>query len=793
MKKIISKKWLRCLLLVLICLMAGLGTPKMTAEAAGNYYIRINKGTNVVTVYNSNGTPYRAFVCSTGAATPTGTYYTSQKLRWHELDGPVWGQYCTRITGHILFHSVWYYQNGNPATQSYAQYNRLGTTASHGCVRLTVGDSKWIYDNCPVGTRVEIFYGSSANDPLGKPGFLRMNGYMGWDPTDPDPRNPYAYQFPSINVSGKATTISCGSAFDYKAGIVAKDSAGNDITASMTYSGQVDTGKLGTYTVTYYITDALGRSTSASVTYTVVDTQKATISGIQKQVTKEYNSTFNIFNNNKVKAYTADNKNLTKKIKVQVKAPGSKSAKTYKKKTLKLTKTGTYRIYYTVTNPNNNKLTKETASVKVVDTKKPKLSGVKSEKKADYKSTMNLKKGVTAKLVSGKSMTSKITIKIKVPGSKKYKTLKDKGNNTVNYKKYCFKKVGTYTVQYTVKNPTSKKATVKTTKIKVADTAEPKLSGVKTARTANYNGVMDLSKGVKATLAVTKKDITKKLVIEIKAPGKSYRKLKSTGSESVNYKKYRFKSTGKYTVRYTVQNPNRKTNKKYAKTVKSMVITVTDVSKPTLAGVVNRTMEYDSTASLLEGISAKMASGPNITSSIIVKIKEPNSSNYVTLSKNGTEAANNSSIRYKFKKLGVYTVLYRIENPNRKTVYLEKTATVTVSDTAEPTITGVVASKTIEEGESLDLTAGVSASIPSNAALPVSITVDGQTAANAKNYVFPKAGTYQVTYTATNTTVNPVKSKEVTMTVIVKPAEIVTPENPDPDNPTSEIQNSLTP
>ena len=53
---------------------------KGEVKAAGPYTLQINKGTNVVTVFRSNGTPERAFVCSTGHDTPLGTFSTSQKL-----------------------------------------------------------------------------------------------------------------------------------------------------------------------------------------------------------------------------------------------------------------------------------------------------------------------------------------------------------------------------------------------------------------------------------------------------------------------------------------------------------------------------------------------------------------------------------------------------------------------------------------------------------------------------------------------------------------------------------------
>ena len=177
-----------------------------TARAEGNYYLKVNKTTNVVTVYTQDHKPYTAFVCSVGYATPLGTFYTPAKYTWWMLDGPSYGQYCTRITGSFLFHSVWYYQQ-DKTTQSYVQYNKLGTTASHGCVRLTTAAAKWIYDNCPIGTKVIIFNGSSSDDPLGKPSFIRVSTSVstGWDPTDPDPNNTYSTKStrPRIVVNGK--------------------------------------------------------------------------------------------------------------------------------------------------------------------------------------------------------------------------------------------------------------------------------------------------------------------------------------------------------------------------------------------------------------------------------------------------------------------------------------------------------------------------------------------------------------------------------------------------------------
>ena len=361
-------------------LLSAVSLDKGVAQAAGGYTIKINKATNVVTVYR-NGAPDRAFVCSTGNATPIGTFNTSQKLRWHVLDGPSYGQYCTRIVAGVLFHSVWYYANGDYNSQSYVQYNKLGTTASHGCVRLTVADAKWIYENCPLGTSVTVFWGSSADDPLGKPEAIKIPakyGSRGWDPTDPMAGNPYSGLRPSINVSGAQTNVEYGSVFNPFAGIAAYDSLGNDITRRLTYSGSVDTKKFGSYQLTYNVVDALGRSASSSVTYKVVDSSEAIIKGVKKSVKKEYNATLNLRKN--VKAYTADKRSLTDKIKIKVIYPKSKNEKPYKKSTIKLKKLGTYKFIYYVSNPNNGLVTKATMKVTVKDTKKPKLTGVAQKK-----------------------------------------------------------------------------------------------------------------------------------------------------------------------------------------------------------------------------------------------------------------------------------------------------------------------------------------------------------------------------------------------------------------------------
>ena len=133
--------------------------------------------------------PVYACPCSVGVdgRTPTGTYKVYSHLRWHELVGPTWGQWCCHFAPSYLFHSLPYDRPNDPNSLQKDVYNQIGTAASHGCVRLVAEDAKYIYDHIPNGGQVEIFYGTEADDPLGRP----ERPYIGeweesYDPTDPE-------------------------------------------------------------------------------------------------------------------------------------------------------------------------------------------------------------------------------------------------------------------------------------------------------------------------------------------------------------------------------------------------------------------------------------------------------------------------------------------------------------------------------------------------------------------------------------------------------------------------------
>lgn len=165
------------------------------------YCFAVNTSQNIVIAYQQDedgifNQPVKAFVCSCGkesSPTKKGVFKTSDRYMWRQLNGGVWGQYATRITGQYLFHSV-PYEKKDPATLETAEYNKLGTNASAGCVRLAAHDAKWIKNRCPEGTIVYIYDGTDVREPLARPTPVKLNpadSRSCWDPTDPKEENPW--------------------------------------------------------------------------------------------------------------------------------------------------------------------------------------------------------------------------------------------------------------------------------------------------------------------------------------------------------------------------------------------------------------------------------------------------------------------------------------------------------------------------------------------------------------------------------------------------------------------------
>jgi lipoprotein-anchoring transpeptidase ErfK/SrfK len=120
-------------------------------------WLRVALSNQNVTIFDSDDKIVESFICSTGKDgedTPVGTFTVNDKGKsFFNKTYQMGAYYWTQFDGDFLFHSVPFDKN---KTINVAEAAKLGNKASHGCVRLSVDDAKWIYDNVPKGTKVVI-------------------------------------------------------------------------------------------------------------------------------------------------------------------------------------------------------------------------------------------------------------------------------------------------------------------------------------------------------------------------------------------------------------------------------------------------------------------------------------------------------------------------------------------------------------------------------------------------------------------------------------------------------------
>jgi hypothetical protein len=177
-------------------------------EESSIYQIRVNRAANCVTIYEKDETgeytvPVRSFACSTareGKVTPLGEFKTYNYYNWLLMVDGSYGRYAVRFNKKILFHSV-PYNSTNADDLEEGQFNLLGEGASLGCVRLSLADEKWIYENCGMGTSVIVYDDAENPGPLGKPRQMKVDEnhpFSNWDPTDLSEENPWNTIRPSL-------------------------------------------------------------------------------------------------------------------------------------------------------------------------------------------------------------------------------------------------------------------------------------------------------------------------------------------------------------------------------------------------------------------------------------------------------------------------------------------------------------------------------------------------------------------------------------------------------------------
>jgi len=124
----------------------------------GNFRIDVNLTAQLVSVYY-NDNLIKSLKCSGGTAenpTITGTFATTQKIYYAWV--PKFNEgayYWVRFYGAYLFHSVPFDKSGNMIAE---EASKIGTPASHGCVRMALEDAKWFYETLPLGIKATIHY-----------------------------------------------------------------------------------------------------------------------------------------------------------------------------------------------------------------------------------------------------------------------------------------------------------------------------------------------------------------------------------------------------------------------------------------------------------------------------------------------------------------------------------------------------------------------------------------------------------------------------------------------------------
>ncbi len=194
-----------------------------------DYEVHINRAQNFTVVYAQDAmgeftVPVIKFTNSTGRNnwTPLGSYTIYEKYSdWKLMKGNVYTQGAVRFNHGVMSHSGYYYSM-DKGSLAWKEFNKLGQQASSGCVRSAAIDSLWIYNNCKLGTPMIVYDDPNDPGPFGELHTVKIpedSPYRGWDPTDPDPENPWREVRPILHLTsnganGKVLTLPLGSSIE---------------------------------------------------------------------------------------------------------------------------------------------------------------------------------------------------------------------------------------------------------------------------------------------------------------------------------------------------------------------------------------------------------------------------------------------------------------------------------------------------------------------------------------------------------------------------------------------------
>lgn len=130
----------------------------LNIQSDTSYLINVNIKNQKTYIYKGKADNWKlvkTYSCSTGITgedTPSGSFSIKEKGDWFFSEKyDEGGKYWTQITGDILFHSV-PFDKDKTTVLDYT----MNKPSSHGCIRLSLDDAKWIYNNIPKGSKVII-------------------------------------------------------------------------------------------------------------------------------------------------------------------------------------------------------------------------------------------------------------------------------------------------------------------------------------------------------------------------------------------------------------------------------------------------------------------------------------------------------------------------------------------------------------------------------------------------------------------------------------------------------------
>lgn len=147
------------------------------------YLVCVNRAACTVTVYGKDSTgnytvPVRVMPCSVGRkghGTPKGTYKTGKnRYEWRLMVDGTYARCAIGVYKGIMFHSVGYY-TPNLDDLEYDEFNKLGSPASLGCIRLCYADAYWLFNTLPVGFTAVIYDNADVPGPLGRAQAIKID------------------------------------------------------------------------------------------------------------------------------------------------------------------------------------------------------------------------------------------------------------------------------------------------------------------------------------------------------------------------------------------------------------------------------------------------------------------------------------------------------------------------------------------------------------------------------------------------------------------------------------------